>query len=155
MATTPNPYSFQHSLGIGGTAIVKKEEGGNLTIKFEAAALYNVGQVVKLASDGTIAAVTAVTDKPIGIVKTTEEFNGAYFATAYTPFCVVLRGEATAAISAGANVSAGAFNNTTKLQEYTTAVVGNASVGIALTAAIADGNEILVAVDFNYALPLA
>lgn len=126
-------------------AVCTREENEPIVLGFPCATELKQGTIVKLATDGTVAAVTAVTDRPLGRVTSGWDGNDAGQVRVLTPFSAEVRGLADGTVAIGAELAALSFDGTANLQNYKAAVATNWVSAIALSGG-ADNAEIVVGV---------
>ena len=132
-------------------AIIKRKNDYLVNVSALCAAALVEGETVKLNTDGTISAVTAVTDIPFGTVVVGNGGDVTKLVTVKTNFKAIVRGQANAAITTGQRVAALATVTSAggeKLTDYKTAVTTNYVIGQALTTAADDG-EVEVGLYYN------
>lgn len=105
-----------------------------------------LGQAMKLSTDGTVTAVTAVSDIIVGTVtKGCKTADVTKRVTLITQFRAVIVGQASGTVAVGGIVDAEAFDGTTKKQKYKATTGGGNKIGQALTGGV-DGAEIQVGI---------
>lgn len=118
-----------------------------IALTFPAAAILALGTPVKLNSDGTVSAVTAVTDVVLGYVYVSNTEAGGD-VTVNTRFSMIVRGQANGAVATAALLDTVGVDATSKLGDYIThnGTTGN-KVGQAIVGG-ADNAEIQVGLYF-------
>ena len=132
-----------NTLGTTPTIRVVKEESYSIAHSFVAATLLTKGQLVKLNSNGTVGALTALTDMPIGMV-TVGAAIGAK-ATVQTNFQAIVNAIAEGSVTTGNALAVNTHNATSKKDEYKVAVPTNVVSAIALSDA-SDNGELVVGI---------
>lgn len=132
-------YSFQGNISDAPVLQLKDE------ISFVAASKIAEGTAVKISADNSVAAVAAVTDKPIGNVIITEERNGTYQCLVKTNFSCKTRGIASGALTAGGYVDAEAVDVTTGLMKYKAHALNNPIAGIVIVGG-SDTDEVVIGI---------
>lgn len=123
-----------NTLGNPTVTKVTLEESYILAKSFMAKGDLTKGQVVKLATDGTVEAIAATTDKPFGTV-TTGAKDGEY-ATVMTDFKAILKSKADGDLTIGAEVSVSSYDATNMHDLFKASVAGDFVSGYALTDAL-------------------
>lgn len=129
------PYSFMHTLGFGAQTVISMSDDSNLTMSFATSTDLKNGTFVKITGEGTVGPVTAVTDIPLGIVISSSEVKGEKRVVVQTPFQMLVKGQASGAVTVGNNLDAEAFDIATELMKYKAHAAGNFIVGVALSTA--------------------
>lgn len=119
-------------------AIISRKNDYLVNVTGFCAAAIKEGETVKLNSDGTISAVTAVTDIPFGTVVVGNNGDVNARVTVMTNFKAIVRGQANGGITCGVRVSALAsvVSGTETLTDYKTSVATNTVIGQALNTAL-------------------
>jgi len=129
------------TLGTTTTTGIIKHEDRCVSHSFECDAQVNQGALVKLNTDGTVSPVSAVTDKPLGVVikgnKAADEN-----VTVLTPFVAIGNAVADGAVTA-ADELAGSGQDANGKQDFAPAAATHQVSAIALTGG-ADDATILV-----------
>ena len=142
----PNPYDFQHTLGIGGKETVQFNDDGSIDVNFLSTAVLNEATMVKISADMTVVPVTAVTDQPLGLsLAGKEHASGKFTAVVKTPFVQIVRCIASGVLAAGDLIDAEALDATTTLMKYKAHAAGDSIVGQVLIGA-ADTAEAIVGI---------
>lgn len=95
-----------NTLGGNTRKIVSKEESWSICEGFDCNAPVSVGTIVKFAGEGLVAPIAAAADVPFGIITSgCNEANQP--VTIQSQYNAIVRGKATAAITAGQELAAG------------------------------------------------
>lgn len=127
--------------------IIPYENREALVIGFISSADLAIGTPVKLNNDGSVSAITAVTDLVLGVVVSGWKGNDPGTVRVQTPFIMILRGKADGTVDEGDRVSCSGFDSGSGLGKYKKSVstnwvigqamIGGASVTVAETLATA------------------
>lgn len=117
--------------------IVSREQSYALVIGFTPASGYttpNQYDQVKLNTDGTVSAVAAVTDKPLGYIASAYTRSSGGSIRIMTGFIAVVRGECDGTLTPGDEVACSGIDtsgtyNTGAINKFKTAVSTNYAVG--------------------------
>lgn len=133
-------------LGISDNLRVHKRLEDSIHVKFTVAQEYSEGTKVKLSAASTVAPVAAVTDEPIGFIVATNQTNAGWEATVnMTGIAALIECYADAAIVVNAKVACSGYDSVNEIDNVVTAVATNYACGVALDAATAADDKIVVA----------
>jgi len=135
-------YDFPHGLGIGSKTRLFITSGESCDTSFLIDELLPETTIVKMTGDNTVGKVTAVTDKPIGMIINTLDKSNRKIAVVKTQFMAIVKGLAKgSALVAGDLVAAAEYDATCELMEYTKS--SDINCGVVLVGG-ADAAEVVI-----------